>query len=149
MEIRLYKNLSEKERVSKELKNEYIISGNLNNDCSLVSPEFVLELESLPDYNYMYVPSFGRYYFIGNPTNLGGYTWLVPCEEDYLSTWWDSVKNNRAIIARQETDYNLYLNDPDWKVYANKQILTRTFPKGFAETGNYYLTVVGGYDNIS
>lgn len=149
MEIRLYKNMSEAERATKTLQNELILNGEVNTDLSLLHPTFILELENLPNYNYMYVPQFGRYYFIGEPVNIGGSTWQVPCVEDYLSSWWNSVKENTAVIARQENDYNLYLNDPEWKVYTNKQVLTREFPSGFLASGNYFLTVVGGYDDIT
>ena len=68
---------------------------------------------------------------------------------DYLSSWWNSVKENTAVIARQENKYNLYLNDPEWKIYTNKQVLTRQFPSGFLDSGNYFLTVVGGYDDVT
>lgn len=149
MEIRLYKNMSEAERTTKTLQNELILNGEANTDLSLLHPTFILELNNLPNYNYMYVPEFGRYYFIGEPVNIGGNTWKVPCEEDYLSSWWNSVKENTAVIARQEQKYNLYLNDPEWKVYTNKQVLTRDFPSGFLDSGNYFLTVVGGYDDVT
>ena len=149
MEIRLYQNMSEAERATKTLQNELILNGEANTDLSLLHPTFILELDNLPNYNYIYVPEFGRYYFIGEPINIGGNTWQVPCEEDYLSSWWNSVKENTAVIARQEQKYNLYLNDPEWKVYTNKQVLTRDFPSGFLDSGNYFLTVVGGYDDVT
>ena len=39
--------------------------------------------------------------------------------------------------------------DFEKEIEYNKQVLTREFPSGFLDSGNYFLTVVGGYDDVT
>ena len=148
MQIKLYKNLSEVNTIGKTLTEESVRTGTLKEGCSVLSPSAVLTGENLSGYNYAYIPQFSRYYFIKEITSVKSGLWEISMRVDVLETYQTQIKAQKAVVERQEQKYNLYLNDPDWKIYRNKQVLTRTFPSGFLDTGNYYLTVVGGYDNV-
>ena len=149
MQIKLYKNLSEVNTIGKTLTEESVRTGTLKDGCSVLSPSVVLTGENLSGFNYAYIPQFSRYYFIKEITSVKNGLWEISMRVDVLETYQTQIKAQKAVVERQEQKYNLYLNDPDWKVYRNKQVLTRTFPSGFLDTGVYYLTVVGGYDNVT
>lgn len=149
MEVHFFVNESERNTIGKVLKNELTVSGTLKKECSILRPSILFSGINPAIYNYAYIPEFGRYYYIGNPVSVRENLWEIPFSVDVLESWKSQIKQQDAIIERQENEYNLYLNDPEWKVYTNKQVLTREFPSGFLDSGNYFLTVVGGYDDIT
>ena len=149
MDIKIFNNTSEKVKVGKTLTNVRDISGELKEACDIINPVIIISGENLSSYNYLYIPVFNRYYFITDIKVIRNNLWEISCHCDVLETYKNEIKNQKAIVARQENKYNLYLNDPEWKVYTNKQVLTREFPSGFLDSGNYFLTVIGGYDDIA
>ena len=149
MDIKIYNNTSEKVKVGKTLTNVRDISGELKEACDIINPVIIISGENLSSYNYLYIPIFNRYYFITDIKVIRNNLWEISCHCDVLETYKNEIKSQKAIVARQENKYNLYLNDPEWKVYTNKQVLTREFPSGFRDIGNYYMTVIGGYDDVT
>ena len=149
MNVTLYKNTSEKSKVGKTLASASVHTGTLREGCEVVNPSIIIEGSNLSDFNYMYIPEFHRYYFITGITSIKNGLWQIDGHCDVLESYQSQIKAQKAVVERQEQKYNLYLNDPEWKVYRNKEVLTRTFPSGFLDTGVYYLTVVGGYDNVT
>ena len=149
MNVTLYKNTSEKAKVGKTLASASTHTGTLREGCEVVNPTIIVEGDNLSDFNYMYIPEFHRYYFITGITSIKKGLWQIDGHCDVLESYKEQIKAQKAVVERQENEYNLYLNDPEWKVYTNKQVLTRIFPSGFLDTGIYYLTVVGGYDNVT
>lgn len=146
MEIVLYKNASEPNKIGKVLSDALTLTGTLREESSVMNPSFrVASNSNLTEYNYAHILLFGRYYFIRKITIERTGVWNIDLDCDVLESFKPEILEKVALIGRQENIYNLNINDPDWKVYANKQVLTRYFPSGFADTGTYYLTVVGGY----
>ena len=64
MKIILYENTSPKKKVVKKLTRAKELEGNLMDECSIVNPSIMIEIDNLSQYNYMYIPVFHRYYFI-------------------------------------------------------------------------------------
>ena len=149
MNVTLYKNTSEKAKVGKTLASASAHTGTLREGCEVVNPTIIVEGVNLSDFNYMYIPEFHRYYFITGITSVKKGLWQIDGHCDVLESYKEQIKALKAVVERQENEYNLYLNDPEWKVYTNKQVLTRQFPSGFLDSGNYFLTVVGGYDDVT
>lgn len=150
MNIVLYKNASDNNTIGKSLSGALTLSGALRDESSVISPSFRLtSAANIAQYNYAYIESFGRYYFIKGITVERTGVWSLDLDVDVLESFKAEILSLDATLLRQENEYNLYLNDPEWKVYTNKQVLTREFPSGFLDSGNYFLTVVGGYDDIT
>lgn len=145
MNIVLYKNASDKNTIGKSLSGAITLSGVLRDESSILSPNIrIASNTNLSHYNYAYIDSFGRYYFVSITVERTG-VWSLDLECDVLESFKTEILANSAIIERQENEYNLYFADPEWKVYENDRVMTRTFPSGFTEEGYYYLTVAGGY----
>lgn len=148
MVANLYFNKSDKRSIGKILSAVASISVELKEDTSITDPVFILRDASqyLPS-NYIFVPDLARYYFINNVT-LSHQRALIECHVDVLESYKEDLKTHTVILDRQQYDYNLYLDDPEFKIYQPTNVMTFNFPKGFDATKQeYLLTVVGRTTN--
>lgn len=145
MTIEFYVNQSEKNRLDKTLVSAFNLNGELKEDCSIIDPviKIVGDVSSMASVNYMYIPSFGRYYFINNVISINNEICEVHAHVDVLSTYKDEIRAQRAVVSRQEKKWNLYLNDGVFKTYQNPYIITKAFPSGFTEQ-HFVLSIAGG-----
>lgn len=143
--ILLQTNNSERNRVTKDLTTIATVSGTLKEETSIIDPVIKIEcdLSDVTSCNYLSIESFGRSYFVNNIRSIREGLVEFTCHVDVLSSFADEIKANRAIIRRQENDWNLYLNDGTFKVYQNPEVLTKAFPSGFT-TQEIVLAVAGG-----
>lgn len=87
----------------------------------------------------MQIPQFNRSYFIEDCVLING-LWEVTGHVDVLETYKAQILNNDAVIKRQQNKYNLYLDDPDFRVYNNESIQTLQFPSNnFMKSLQYIL----------
>ena len=140
MVVKLYKTLSEDNKLDKDLTLVKEIGINLLIRSNVTSFDFSLSGE-IADINYMFIPDFGKYYFLKSPTiERNGYT-SFRAEEDVLMTYRDQIRQESGIILRQENEGNLYITDSTFPVENRNKTFFKKFPNGFAETINYYLIV--------
>ena len=113
-------------------------------DCKLLG-----DVENYATINYMYIPKFQRYYYLDPPRVLPGENGLVEISGscDVLSTAWEmGLKDLEAVIDKQETYYNLYLNDGSFQACVNDIVQTKEFTLGTSEgfgSPAYVLVVAG------
>ena len=144
MNITFYKNLSEKNHLDKNITAMGTISGTLREECSVINP--IIKIESFTGFNlsqcnYAYIPNFGRYYFIENIKCIGK-LYEIQMHVDVLSTYKKAIRNNQAVISRQQNNYNLYLQDGNIKTYAFPHMQVIQFGGGFSNF-NLILSVSG------
>ena len=145
MDITLQINNSEKNKLDKSLIDIITLSGSLRDQTSIINPVIVIEgdLSSFVNCNYMTISAFNRCYFINNITSINKDLFEISAHVDVLSTYKSQIRENYAIIARQEKKWNLYLNDGVFKTYQNPYIVTKAFPSGFTEQ-HFIFSVAGG-----
>ena len=143
MEVHFFVNESERNTIGKVLKNELTVSGTLKKECSILRPSILFSGINPAIYNYAYIPEFGRYYFIGNPVSVRENLWEIPFTVDVLESWKSQIKQQVAIIERQENDWNLYLNDGTFKAESTNKTATLLFPNDLFTQENYILCVAG------
>lgn len=145
MTIEFYVNHSEKNRLDKTLVSAFNLNGELKEDCSIIDPviKIVGDVSSMASVNYMYIPSFSRYYFINNVISINNEICEVHAHVDVLSTYKDEIRAQRAVVSRQEKKWNLYLNDGVFKTYQNPYIITKAFSSGFTSQ-HFVLSIAGG-----
>lgn len=143
--IHLMVNSSSKEVLDKELSTIETVTGTLREGTSIVDPVIKIEgdLSRFTKCNYMFIPEFGRYYYVTDIKSVINNIVEFSAHVDVLTTYKDQIRSNVAIIHRQENDWNLYLNDGVFKVYQNPMVLTKAFPAGFT-TQELVLAVAGG-----
>lgn len=145
MTIEFYVNQSEKNRLDKTLVSAFNLNGELKEDCSIIDPviKIAADVSSMSSVNYLYIASFGRYYFINNVISINNDICEVHAHVDVLSTYKDEIRAQRAIVSRQEKKWNLYLNDGVFKTYQNPYIITKAFSSGFTSQ-HFVLSIAGG-----
>ena len=142
--IKLQRNNSERERLTKDIDDISTVSGVLKEETSIIDPVIKIEcdLSDFVNCNYMTIPAFGRSYFVNNIRSIHNGLVEFACHVDVLSSFAGQIRSNTAIIKKQENEWNLYLNDGTFKVYQNPNVLTKAFPSGFT-TQEFVLAVAG------
>ena len=144
MILKLYKNLSEKNVVDKNITELATITGTLREDCSVINPVIMIEDTAgfdLKFTNYAYIEEFGRFYYINNIV-CKGHLFELNMHVDVLKTHANGIRANEAVISRQQNNYNLYLQDGVFKTYAYPHIQIKQFPSGFSGY-NFVFSVAG------
>lgn len=145
MEITLYKTSEENNKIDKTLSEPYNMSGSLRNESSVIRPSILIEIENPTKYNYMYIPDFGRYYFIKEMTAVRTNLWRLDCEVDVLKSYANEIKTLTVIIDKNK-DYsrtNQYLDDGSFIIENKNTIEIKNFNSGFNDEASYVLVTAG------
>lgn len=112
-EMNLYQMTGEKTLVDKtDVLNEIgTETGTLRESCSLMSPIITMEFEEVPNFNYVYIPNFKRYYFVTDITNVRNNLWNISLKVDVLMSFKDQIRSQTCIVARNENDFNPLIMD--------------------------------------
>lgn len=98
-----------------------------------------------PEYNYIYVPRWNRYYFIHEAVIEPGLVWAVQCAVDVLASWKDEIRASTAYVRRSASNYSLFIPDPTW-THNTQPTITRQnitdLANTFTGTGCYILFTV-------
>lgn len=146
--IILKRNLSPIIKLDKSFDSTvFSTSVALKENTDVFKPTFMLESASeLWNFNYVDGSQFsGRQYFITDIRSVGYLLYEIDCRTDVLSTWASQIRANRAVVARQESLYNLYLDDPYFRVYNYERIQTLKFPNNDFMKSLQYVLVTNGY----
>lgn len=119
MNVKLYKNSSSYEVVEKTLTGEIELTdvrfkeeGSLNIETPvLITPNFKSDAADIAAYNYMYIPKFKRYYYIGKISYTGGLATIEASECDLLMTYKSDITGSTQLVLRQEEKKNRYIVD--------------------------------------
>lgn len=145
--LNIYKTLSEKTALDKVLTDMIDLTGTFRAPCDVLNP--VIEIQgnatSIAARNYFEIPEFGRKYFITEITSSGYGLVTIRGHVDVLATYKNAIRDNIAVIARQQNKYNLFMDDGLFKVDARTIIQTKKFTGGghFTEEPGIALVVVG------
>lgn len=152
--IRFYRVLDENNKLTKTLGSYIQMNGTLKNETDIVNPEILLEVanntitsssDPFTTRNYVYIPSFNRYYFITDMVIVQSNLVRVKCHIDVLMSYNAQIKAMNCIMERQENKYNLFFHDSELSRLQYPLIQTKAFPNELLPTNyQYYLTVAGG-----
>ena len=150
MELNLFTCNAENERVDKTsfISNRFVMQGTLRDESSVIDPVIVIEKTNpaISNYNYMYIPEFGRWYYINDIVSVRNKIWEIHAHVDVLYTWGADIKNMEGIADKLEDYYdaNMYYDDGSFIMDCRKDIQVKEFPNGLNETGQYILICAGG-----
>lgn len=110
--IFLYKNNSESNRLD---KTKYLTSvgsafGNFRDICDIINPVINIEYKKIPDFNYLYIPNFNRYYFVDKYEIIRTNIFRLYLHVDVLMSYKDGIKKLECLVLRNEYRYNKELN---------------------------------------
>jgi hypothetical protein len=142
--ILLQINNSDKIVLSKKIITIATLSGTLRNETSIMDPVILIagDISNYVNCNYMSIPVFGRSYFVRDIKSIRSDLFEVHAHVDVLTTYASQIRNNQAIVRRQQNLWNLYLDDGSFRVYQNPMVLTKEFPAGFT-TQEFVLSIAG------
>lgn len=116
---------------------------DLKAPCNIINPEIKIASQSDPTgYNYCYLPTFSRYYWVKNWTYSGG-LWVASLTVDTLASYRDQIGNSTEYVTRSSAQYDGTISDGLYPASAKVQSVTTAFQGGFAETISGGFFVIG------
>ena len=150
MQISLYQCTAEVNRVDKTdyISSAFNMIGTLRDGSSVINPIIRVEKTNpaIMNYNYMYIPEFGRWYFIDDISTVLNNIWEIKAHVDVLYTWGADIRLSRAIIEKtaEPSKANIYLDDGSFVMDSHKYHTVIPFPYGFDAQGSNILICAGG-----
>lgn len=148
MNIELYVNHSEKNKINKNITDKVTYTGSLKDETSVLNPVFRVKAQSIIGKNYAYIPLFNRYYYISNIVSVANGLWEISLNIDVLETYATGIKGSKAIIEKQESSNpnksNIYLNDGTFLAESVRVNEILPFSNGFDDDGEIILITAGG-----
>lgn len=145
--ISLMNNRDPLNKISKSPSTVMTLTGTLRDEADIVNPVILIEYDgTLVNCNYMHIATLNRYYFITKIESVRTGLWRVYGHCDVLKTYSSAILGTECVVARSESDYNLYLNDSCFKVYSNPRLSVINFPQKFS--GKSYVLVMKGAQNV-
>lgn len=134
--------------------------GVLRKGSSIIDPVVIVQCDNNADWrkatNYAHIEEFGRWYYVTDIVAVYGVLnretqypephqlWEFHMHVDVLKTYANVIREQTAIVARQEEKYNLMLDDGVFMSYQNPMIQTRTFSVDKPFDHQEFVLVVAG-----
>lgn len=145
MDITLYINHSEVNRIGKNLTNAFMLSGTLREQTNVIEPDILITMGNPTEFNYAYIPAFKRYYFIKDITSVRNDLWRLHLVVDTLETYKTEILNCSCILdSTNETGLDNYLTSGNWVAKVKDKTEIKNFPNGLLDTGEFILITAGG-----
>lgn len=141
MNIYFYSTKSENNRLEKVLENETLLSGTMKNAIDLINP--VLQVcTNLMEFNYCYIPSLSRYYFIDKVEITRTHLYTLYLKIDVLQTYKEQIKNLKVVLSGSQSNpyYKNYIDGVDVRT----EYTTHQFENNFEENGEIILVALYG-----
>lgn len=122
---------------------------NVLTPCDITAPVVELSGTDLTGYNYAYIASFHRYYFIQGITYDKG-LWRLALKCDVLATYKTTIGNASLFVIRAASDYDGEIRDEYYPPTADIEYYTQTetpFSGYSYSSGCYVLNVMGTDSN--
>lgn len=121
---------SPKNALDKTYTSSVSLSGNLKDDTSVVDPVILVNasLTTLATCNYMYIASFGRYYWITDVISKGADLVEVHGHCDVLKTYASKIRGCTGYVSRTGSGNDLITDD--MKALTNKPTVTTYISTG-------------------
>lgn len=145
MEIQLMYNLSDARCINKQLVDPTSYQGQMRDEVSIMNPVVMIEVESIPRYNYAYIPELQRYYMVDDITVYRDGLIYVTLSVDVLMSFKRDILSSIAVVDKQAMRENgdEYIDDGSL-VTDNLMFTTITeYSAGFNDSVEYVLIVAG------
>lgn len=141
LNIKLYNMAFNPIVLNKQLSTPTDYSCVIKDAIDLMNPVIELEFDaSILNKNYMYIPDFGRYYFI-EPPKIVGKRIFIQGHVDVLKTYNSQIRSGNCTATRSNKKNNTI---PDTMVMTlpSEKITYRKLSTGI--TGDTYVLIIGG-----
>lgn len=116
---------------------------DLKAPCNIIDPEIKIATQSDPaGYNYCYLPTFSRYYWVKNWTYSDG-LWNASLTVDTLASYRDQIGYSTEYVVRSSAKFDGTISDGLYPATAEVRSVTSAFQGGFSETISGGFFVIG------
>lgn len=149
-EISFYKNTAETNRVDKTnyltLINQ--INGTLREETSLTDLVITIQQNKVPTFNYAFIKSFNRYYYVTDIASVRNNLWEISLSVDVLMTYKEALLNCTGFIDRNESEFNDNIIDTKRVIEQGEEMFFHEIDvsKVFIDMGSYAVLVGFGCD---
>lgn len=144
MNITLYNNTSPKNKIGKSLTQVASLDGNLKESSSIINPTITIESSSPASFNYAYIDTFNRYYFVKDVTVIHDNIMRLSLAVDVLESFKTQILAQPVIIDKNAINYDLYLPDENLVTLVKTKTDILNFSSGLLESGEFILITAGG-----
>lgn len=145
MEITLYVNHSEVNKIHKSITGGETLSGTLRNESNVVAPTIIIKHNNPTGFNYAYIPEFHRYYFINEITAIRTGIWTIKLNSDPLMSFSGEILNCSCILNNTTANgSDNYLTGGNWIAKVKDKTEIKEFPNGLLDSGEFILITAGG-----
>ena len=144
--VDFYKAASDIKVVDKVLTNKLtLFNVILKEGCNVGEPILKLNYNpNLVNYNYCYIPEFGRYYyFVAPPTVTIGQEMIINLHIDVRKTYPSAIRNCTAHVVRSSSNYDVMIPDNMIINKVNNKISQCKIGNGFTRANKYYVLIGG------
>lgn len=113
MQIQLWSNFVKKKNSTKRPSGTpHVVDVTLKRETSMTNPVFIMTIDNRV-YNYLWVPEWGRFYFINDIVYGNSNLCELHCTHDVLATYKDNISNYVGFVDRTSHPswYNTDIND--------------------------------------
>lgn len=103
MNITLYK-FSKRANSTKRPSGGVKVYGRLNNKCGITAPSVIFS-EDFHSYNYAYIPTFNRFYWVEEWTYSNG-VWIAEMAVDVLASYRSEIGGSQQYVTRASAAYD-------------------------------------------
>lgn len=120
MVVNLYNTPSDNNVIGKVLNDELVLDDvKLKDATDIMNPTLVLKSQDVFNYNYAYLPKFGRYYFVKSISVKPNHIYTVMLDIDVLESWKEDILKSKGMISKG-TGGNPDYNDGDYESLVTK-----------------------------
>jgi len=113
MQVQLWSGFTKKKDSTKRPSGiPHVVDVSLKRETSMTNPTFIMTIDN-EVYNYVWVPDWGRYYFINDIVYGNSNLCELRCTLDILATYKDDISNYVCFVERTSHPswYNTDIND--------------------------------------
>lgn len=144
MEIILYNNTSEKNKIGKNITIVATLTGSIKGESSIIRPIILIEYSDPVAFNYAYIAAFNRYYYVNDVTIVRTGLLRLSLSVDVLESFKTSILMQNVIIDKNKTLYEKYLPDENLLTLVKTKTDIVNFPNGLLNSGEFILITAGG-----
>lgn len=142
----------------------YTCDLHIKDGYSIVNPVFIIRYpdqaegvditETVPRWNYLHLPLYGRYYYINDVVAVTAGVWELHCNVDVLASFKASILSSQQYVVRSSSDYDTTIPDNAYQMTGKPTVRVRNYsPSLFSATDwtecSYVLIIQNGVDETS
>lgn len=144
MIITLYNNSSEKNKIGKNLSAVDTLEGSIKGESSIINPTILIEYNDPTAFNYCYIDTFDRYYFVKDIIVVRNNLLRVSLTVDVLESFSAAILSQNVIVDKNTNELDLYLPDENLLTLVKTKTDIVNFSSGLLESGEFILITAGG-----